>query len=65
LIKLIIAFLLGMIAQRIWLAKEPKPWMKSWTWSSNKTYLKIHDALCHWCPKRWYCERYQENNKGD
>ena len=59
--ELIIAFLLGCLWTRTYYARcKSQDWMKSYYWSSNKFYRKLHRLNCELCPKRWYCERYEE-----
>jgi hypothetical protein len=67
LIYFIIGFILGNIAQRIFLARintKRADWMRSIKWSNNKYYHYIHDKVCEICPKRWYCDRYKGKFKG-
>ena len=59
-IELIIGFLLGCLWTRTYYARinTRTDWMRSWDWSDNKFYHKLHRINCELCPKRWYCKRY-------
>lgn len=63
-IGLIIAFIVGVLVTRIFLARvntKRVDWMRSSEWSSNKYYQRLHDYICELCPKRHYCERYKND----
>lgn len=64
-IELIIAFLVGCLWTRIYYARisARTDWMRSYDWSKNRFYHKLHRINCEFCPKRWYCERYKEQRK--
>ena len=64
-LDLIIAFLLGCLWTRTYYARinTKTDWMRSWNWSGNKWYHKLHRLNCELCPKRWYCKRYEETKK--
>jgi hypothetical protein len=59
-LRLIVAFILGILIQRIYAARS-KGFSRlgnSWEWSQNKIYRTLHRVYCELCPRRLYCERY-------
>ena len=60
--KLVIAFLIGCLYTRIYYARinAKTDWMGSWDWFNHPIWHKIHMITCELCPKRWYCERYND-----
>jgi hypothetical protein len=57
-----LAFILGVLVQRIYLAR----WKgftelgASWKFSSNRLYRSLHRIYCELCPRRVYCETYKK-----
>jgi hypothetical protein len=61
-IVVFISFILGVLVQRIYLAR----WKgftelgASWRLSNNRLYRVLHRMYCELCPRRVYCERYKK-----
>jgi len=61
-IVVFVAFILGVLVQRIYLARW-KGFTKlgaSWGSSNNRLYRLLHRIYCELCPRRIYCERYKK-----
>jgi hypothetical protein len=61
-IDIILAFILGNLATRLFYARintKRVDWWKSSEWSDNKFYQRVHGWLCEVCPKRHYCDKYR------
>ena len=61
-IVVFVAFILGVLVQRIYLAR----WKgfttlgASWRLGDNRPYRLLHRIYCELCPRRLYCERYKK-----
>lgn len=61
-IVVFLAFILGVLVQRIYLAR----WKgfttlgTSWGLKDNRLYRLLHRIYCELCPRRIYCERYKK-----
>ena len=56
------AFVLGVLAERIFLARW-EGFTKlgdSWGFNDNRLYRFLHRIYCELCPRRLYCERYKK-----
>jgi hypothetical protein len=61
-IVLFLAFVSGVLVQRIYAARS-KGFTKlgaSWESSDNRLYRLLHRIYCELCPRRLHCERYKK-----
>lgn len=59
---LVLAFALGVIAERFFLARQ-KGFTElgtSWGFSDSRLYRFLHRIYCELCPRRSYCVRYKK-----
>jgi len=61
-IVVFLAFVLGILVQRIYSARWKGFSMlgSSWGWSDNRLYRMLHRIYCELCPRRLNCERYKK-----
>jgi hypothetical protein len=60
--EILIGFIIGCIYTRTYYARinTRTDWMRSLDWFKGEWYKKLHMWNCEFCPKRWYCDRYNE-----
>ena len=65
-ILLFVAFLSGVLLQRIYIARFKGLFTlgKSWRFTKNRTYRLLHRVYCELCPRRLYCKEYLERFGG-
>ena len=64
-LEVILAFIIGVLTQRIYSARSTgiTKLGNSWNWSTNKLFKKLHFFYCETCPRRHYCKEYKKPNK--